>query len=705
MFKLKYLELGPFRSFQTPQRIDFPENGMVLIQGENKDTGGSSGSGKSSLLIAIEYVFGSSPYAATALVPWQSPDRAATVKLGIMTDIGLVELTRSKKLEILENGVEFKGSAAQKDEYLQKIIGLSPEVRQALTYRGQKSPGLFLSKTNAEKTDFLIPLLDLVRFEKAQEVGDLKTKALTEKLVQTNAVQAAIESNLIVIDENEVNKNELLLKTHTESLRGLASRIAELEKDLLECTSQNEEEAKAAQQEYYIVNHLEDLKAELNTLQTNAPVFNLDNRELVKVSEGLKECEKRLEKLIQENNTALANYNDFRNELNKTIQTNNTILGSLPGLIQKKERIVAEIEALRANKCPTCLREWMEATELLQNLSKKEIGLELDIKEVGELEGFVTKLKKELSSIPPFETDPKIEKLRAIKENLSNQLAAERQKINSAKSLFDAKFAKQIAEVRQQISTIIVAGESVAKAIREKFRPVMDAFKNDISNKRGEQLSLQGTLSAVKAEGARLQANKDHYDNQQKQLQQKLTEKKVLETELNTETDLDRLIGKEGFLGSIFDEVLQEISDETNQTLAGIANTRHVTLQFQSETETKKGTIRKNIVPVVTVGGYMAPIKSALSGGMLSTLELAVDLAVGHVIARRTGVTPGYLMIDEGLEGLDDVSKEACFELLNVYAKERLILVIDHSVEFKSLFSKTIMVSYESACSTISSMV
>jgi hypothetical protein len=73
-----------------------------------------------------------------------------------------------------------------------------------------------------------------------------------------------------------------------------------------------------------------------------------------------------------------------------------------------------------------------------------------------------------------------------------------------------------------------------------------------------------------------------------------------IKAKMNAELDFQKLIGREGFLGAIFDEVLWEISEETNRLLAQFPNTAHVTLYFRSENVTGKGTIQKKILPVVS---------------------------------------------------------------------------------------------------------
>jgi DNA repair exonuclease SbcCD ATPase subunit len=704
LFKLRYIEIGPFRSFEKPQRIDFPENGMLLIEGENLDTGGSSGSGKSNLLIAIEYVFGSCPLPSTVLATWTSPDEPPTVRLGGAIDNKLIELKRTKKLEISEDGVEFKGSAAQKDEYLQKIIGLSPEVRQALTYRGQRSDGLFLGKTNSEKTEFLVPLLDLIRFEKANEVGETNAKKLNEKLNTVKSTYSALEGAVTAPDLDKINELEQQIVEYNRKIDLLKEGLATVKEQQQSDKQANIDEAVSAKINYLNTSNFNELELELKELQNNTPVFNLDNRELVKASDNLAECQKRLDNLIKEDNIRLRGWEDGKNKLNSQIQDASSKMGTTI-LESNKNKILIEVNTLKANKCPTCDREWLQALDKISELEKNLHYINNKIQECLLEQGRCFQLKSELAVYPKWEPDPKIDKLRTIKQTLSDQVAGERQKLNSAKYLFEAKHAKQIAEVKNQIHNINITAEKISKDIIEKHKPVIETFNVTIRDLESQIFNIQNSINAIKVDLATLYSNKNQYDNLQKQLSQKLSEKEITEVELNKENDLLNLLGREGFLGNIFDEVLEQISSEANDTLSGIANTRHVSLEFKSESMTQKGTVRKSIIPVVTVGGFTAPIKSALSGGMLSTVELAVDLAVMNVISRRSGVVPGYLMLDESFTGLDNVSKESCFQLLQNYAKDRLILIIDHSSEFKSQFAQVITISYENGCSTVKGVV
>jgi DNA repair exonuclease SbcCD ATPase subunit len=212
---------------------------------------------------------------------------------------------------------------------------------------------------------------------------------------------------------------------------------------------------------------------------------------------------------------------------------------------------------------------------------------------------------------------------------------------------------------------------------------------------------LQPDIDAVNFELGRAEEVEKQRSRLSSQRAEILAKLGPLKKQLDAERDFLHLIGREGFLGSIFDEVLEEIGAETNDVLASIANTRHCTLEFKSETMTQKGTVRREIVPVVTINGHKASLKFGPSGGMLSAIELAVDLAVGAVISRRTGVCPGWLILDESFDGLGPVEKETCLEILQKYAHDRLVIVVDHASETQGLFTQRITVEYSGGKSRI----
>jgi DNA repair exonuclease SbcCD ATPase subunit len=170
---------------------------------------------------------------------------------------------------------------------------------------------------------------------------------------------------------------------------------------------------------------------------------------------------------------------------------------------------------------------------------------------------------------------------------------------------------------------------------------------------------------------------------------------------LAEERDFAALIGRTGYLGSIFDEVLEDIGQRASSIMSSLPNVSHCSIKLRSTKVTKAGE-KRAITPTIFIDGAERPLQGC-SGGMTSSITLAVDLAVGEVIADRTGARPGWLILDECFDGMDPVTKEACLELLRDTAEKDgiLILVIDHGAELKEMFEKVVTVAFQNGRSWI----
>jgi len=188
-------------------------------------------------------------------------------------------------------------------------------------------------------------------------------------------------------------------------------------------------------------------------------------------------------------------------------------------------------------------------------------------------------------------------------------------------------------------------------------------------------------------------------DKKTKEVEIKRLEIKDISVKFNQESDFLDLL--KTFLNKIMEEVLTEISNETNNKLSKLANVCNVTIQFLTENITQKGAIRQEIKPVIFKNGVQVSNKSGLSDGQFSSLEWAIDLSIASTISRRTGFKPGWLVLDEPFNSSDLVTKENCLALLKEEASDRLIFVIDHSTETKEMFDRCIIVESNNDVSTI----
>jgi DNA repair exonuclease SbcCD ATPase subunit len=124
------------------------------------------------------------------------------------------------------------------------------------------------------------------------------------------------------------------------------------------------------------------------------------------------------------------------------------------------------------------------------------------------------------------------------------------------------------------------------------------------------------------------------------------------------------------------------------------------TIRFDTEKVNKDDSIKQEIRLVITQNGNPLSFRQ-LSGGQQAAIELATDLALANVIGQRTGVRLNFYIADEPIPGLDPESAEYCLEVLKLASRDRLIFVIDHSVENKELFDSFIEVENVNGVSTL----
>jgi len=702
---LDYLELTGFRSFVKKARIQFAPTGLYLLSSKNLDTGGSSGGGKSSVAMGVTHAFGACEIPGTLLSSWGSKQPASSL-LGLKNDDVPITIQRAKKLEVTIAGVSEPGSNPQKEERIRSLFGgLDMDTVLALTYRGQRQPGIFLSKTDSEKKAFLTPVLGLDKFEQqakqsaaAVSVAEKEVAALDAQIVSLERQMGTLASDCNL---EEVMAAGTQLKNRTEErktkLDFLASQVEGIQaagnRDLMQIGDAFQARIDVAKA------RCATLRAELKNVQPqNDPTVEAEIARL----EGLvAQCDVRLKKLTAEDNVSRKEMDAKSSSLNTELRALSSKAAAKGGFVREKLAAEQELKKLAVDICPTCERDWDKACDHRERLKATLAALDEKIAAAMAVAAMAEELSAQIAAIPSFEPNPMIAKLHEAAAKMSGQLATEQQKLRGAVALVQAERRKEIAVADAGLAQ--VEGELQKEASRCMALTAASTQEQMVEmeiERRALSKDMEG-LTELRIQATRLQTQEKQAKAIADELAQVRGRRTVLDLGLRAERDFAHLIGREGFLGLIFDEVLQEISDETNGVLASVANTRHVTLEFRSENVTQKGEVSKEIKPVLTVHGNETSVKGGLSGGMLTTVELATDLAVGAVISRRSGVCPGWLVLDESFDGLDTVSKESCVEILQKYSKERLVIVVDHASEMQGAFERVINVTYEDGESRI----
>jgi vacuolar-type H+-ATPase subunit D/Vma8 len=596
-----------FRSFVEEAFFEFPETGLRIIRGRNADTGGSSGAGKTSVILGPTYAMGYCPFPATELQSWFTDEKPfAGVWLKTPDRNIIVDRGDGLKLTIGDEKA-LKGKAAE--ARLTQELGLTPAMLSALTYREQRSDGTFLSKTNVEIQSFLTAVLALEPFEQAY---DSAMKAITylEKEIQTS------EGRLQV------------LKAQLDAAQ-LDLHNGEAEYEPLDLTLLNDQLAKQKEE-------LARWRGIRTAVQEKRDAYQLEYRQAVSAQ-------------LADKRSVLKQSQDAVQTLRVVAAGGPSINTDIARVKRRRETLENQMRVSATGICPTCKQPWekdRDGEKHSDAIDEEHQQLGQELVKLAEAYDRVTLAKEQAD-----ELQTKVFKL----EQLVSDAEAEASKA-FADNLEALKRAYADAEQRVANAEYLCNSSNTA---------IQQATALDVNVK------------------SQLEFRRKRVADVQKSVE---TETKVLErhqVDIAKERDFAALVGRDGFLGAIFDEVLAEVAEETNDILAKVPNVAHVTLAFKSETITGKGTVQRGIKPVVTVGGHEASLKAGCSGGMLGAVYLATDLAVIDVVSRRLGVSPGWLFLDESFEGLGAVEKEAYLEVLSLYAEKKLVLIIDHGTETK----------------------
>lgn len=700
-----------FRSFLKPTLIEFKENGLTILKGYNQDTGGSSAAGKSSLMMALAYNIGYCNLPATELKTWGNDQSAKTIGIYICSGKKL-KIERSSKLLVWIDDVIIEGSILHKQKIIEEVMGCSSEILELLTYRPQKTSGLFLNKTDVEKKEFLTKILKLDIFEenislaevrknelqKDYQLGTKNLEELTNRLshLQQRGLLEKIENSIIQEDEKE-------LKNIDYTIEELKIKIFQLEEKIKDPNVQKQfhEEMEAFKLQIHQLNEVID--------EFHRQIINEKQKDLLKCEEYLSLKKEEFKKLHGNYQNFLTIQNSV-SRLEQDKKENNNKIEEIENLILQKK---TELEILKNEQCFACKRSL--DSSLYTNLTSEKL------KEIEELyqkkmvcEQFVTHVEETVFSIQNlcFEDEKEYQGIKIlIKET--------EEKYNIQKSEF-LLFKKNSLHAYLLDSSVEYQSFCFKKQLIEQL--LSDKEKNT-------QLELENNLNALKKEQECLliiNNNKQHLfskiqeaknTNQKighindrflteiKEVDQEILSKKeevqIIEKELQKEIDFLSLINKEGFLGFVFDEILQDISNEANTYLAQIPNVNFISVQFVSEVLTQKGNSKRNIKPIFFTNVHEVMSWRSFSGGQMSSIDLAIELAIHKVLCQRIEHIPGWLIFDEIFEGQDLVTKEACLELLKEFSQERLIIIIDHANEFKEMFENQILITSKNGYSFI----
>lgn len=669
MLKLKRYHFSGIGRFVKKQTIDLENRDhLIKVDGQNTNTGGSSGAGKSTTLEAIAYLLGISEVPSTQL-----QSRITKDSIWVQGEFeGDIVITRSKKdgLTIQTPEETVSGNSKLAEEKLNEIIGIKRNLLKTMCYKRQKQGGFFLNLTPKESHYFLTECLGLgVYQQKIDKLNDLIKEKYKPRKIELDSSIFELKNAIKELEEY-VNQKEKPVQPLEKDLISMNFNLKVLsQKKITEKISFSSNLEKLGPKPEKDNSSCYDKENEITLLKEKIDILKKSIREnLIKKNEEEEQARQALLKIKEKIKQALSYRDFFIEEKDKE----NTILNN--------------IKHIEEEKCPTCLRQWdgnggdklLELKSSLKKSQEKLIKYRENIEKIPHLkvleeksQFFLEKKKLEIINIEQeYRLGDLQDNLRVLENEKDNVENYKKQKYLEELNNWNEK-VKALEDVYEQKISSLEENENKIKyeidrhEIEQKsYKEALDSYKKDCKN-------IEGRIFKLKT-----------------QLDKNIKELEELKKNIILSEESVRLI--KNYTLQKFQDALEYIGNRATEIINMIPNMSNAVIYFESAKVTKTGKIKNEVNAVLNLeGDSLIPVKT-LSGGERTSADLAVDLAVNEMIENMTQKGVNFLIIDEGFDGLDSISKIECLEILKKLSTDKKILIIDHSTEVKEMICDTI---------------
>lgn len=416
---LKKLVVENFRSFEGRHEVSFPPSGLLLIKGRNLDTGGSSGAGKSSLLMAIAYALRLPTLPAKDLQCYLT-DAPLQVELTLATEDGSeLVVKRGATNSIDFAGTTTKGSVKAVEARLDEVLRAAPEVRGLLTYRDQIAPAQFALFSDSEVKGFLTKVLGLEGYEAKLADASSRVSSGAAALKAAELFREAFHVN------NVLNPDQ----------KDVSDELTEAQK-VLEQLTEAESQAYAKSSR---------LNTEWMAVRRNIPPLPSEKM----LEEAQRELELGLEFLAKEDREygkVLASWNVAQRAVESEVAKLRQQVSSLPA---KK----ASLASLQLAKCPTCEQKWVSQSAI-DSVTAEVAALEQKTLRLAELS---PKLQE------PSPAPTKLKQLKEVCKLLSEEVKRLTSVVGDEREAAMQEIERAASNLREQMNKAVAAQQAVAE--------------------------------------------------------------------------------------------------------------------------------------------------------------------------------------------------------------------------------------------------
>jgi DNA repair exonuclease SbcCD ATPase subunit len=709
---LSKIKISGFLDIAEDQEYCFESKGMVGVFGKNLDSGSSNGAGKTSFITAIPAaIYG------TAFIPHSVKDiknRYLDVNPRIVLEMVVdgqpfaIDRTFGGSVKIkVGNGEWEAGSAKDMQERINNIIKLTPEQLLALTLKAQGNFGGFLLMKDSEKKDFLSGFFDIKHLEDASD--KLKTKASDIRPKLDEISKALIWENS-QIDARSGTIDALLREV--EALSGLDKKnwINDILSEIHKATVKSKE-----------------LKVKLASVEDSPEVLTIKRscEDLIgQISEKRSEAESLKKQFLPEDTAAPVPLEmiealaaarskvdeakikiDQKAKLSDLLQSQKR---SMAVMAEKKQNALKELESIHGKinslshnqNCYTCGQSLPESVfaSKLKELEDGKRDLESIVEQFNQQieNSNISKLEEALSTFGSAE-----EELTSA-QGLVASIAAEIASFEKNARNTPAKAANDV--IRSKIVGINQVAASLERSLMAQQAAASDIVRNTKRAYEAEIVQLEQSVTAlqkqIEAHQAYLAGIRSKLDIEQKNLsnsQNKIRGLAQSHSELSLELAVleksVNILSRSGFIGYLFDGVLNELNNGTNAILKNIPLVSQFSVYFSPDKVSQSsGNVSKNITHQIYCGSSPVTFES-LSGAEKICVVMAVDEALDDVLSQRLGVSASWKILDEQLMYVDEQNKGHILDFLSSRYSQKSLYIVDHASEFNASLEKRIYIT------------
>ena len=676
--KINYVKLKNIRSYKD-EKIDFSE-GITLLSGD-------IGSGKSSILLAMEFAFfglqGKGLLSGNALMRKGSDE----AEVEVCFEINENEVVIKRTLKRGSNGITQKdallvinGSAMQlsANELKSKVLELFNYPNEILSkqkvplfrytvYTPQEEMKKILFEDIDSRLDALRKIFGIEKYKRVKENVDAYKLGLKREL---NFLKGKVDT---------FEKREEELKNSDDEIKKLKIDLENLNKTILVFEKKYNEQKESKEKLENEFNSLKEKKMKQESLSNR--IKNLKN-DLKGISEKTESLQKENEDIsslenkkldIQKNIQNIENIDDKISNLNKKISEIRIFIKTNENKKLDIQNELKNVESL--DVCPKCHQKVDEThKEKIRGDANKEINVlneKIDLKNEE-----LKKLEPELNLFK--EKKSKFENLKLNLQKINMQI----ENILKQKELLE-QLKKEYEFKKKELEESFVEKDNLVKDL-EKY----DELEKEFNEKNKHLMDAFEQYNSTKIRNAELSAKLDEKISQFKKLnefieQMKKDKEKIKKVKLLIDWIKDKFMV---LVDKMERAVMTKIYNEFNQFFIEWFN------MLVDDQNIDVG-IDIDFSPKVMQNGYDIDV-SYLSGGEKTAIALAYRLALNKVVNDISGdiKTKDLLILDEPTDGF---SSEQLDKLNDVLIKLDMaqIIIVSHEQKIEGFADEVIRIT------------